>query len=259
MLPLDHPGRSAFAEAVADQEDWQTGTINWLADRRQQLREHYEAEERKASRGLRPRLQVELLYVVSWHHAEAPADEVLEAWGDAIRSTRPWPPIGHAKLDLSDSQLATLATISGKSRSYGADIAAPPPDASQPPIPGNRLLIDWASLRDSVGVTVVAQPAPEPNAEPAQLPLPEIGEDLVAKRAALRARQVALETKGRKFFKGSRKFIANRQEQDRIARQLTALDRQLLNAALDSSANAQPLGIGRTKQDLEIEKFGSDN
>lgn len=126
MLPLDHPGRTAFAEAIADQEDWQTGMISWLADRRQELRDHYDAQERQASQGLRPRLEVEPIYVVNWHHAEAPADEVLEAWGDAIRATRPWPPIGHAKLDLSDDQLAVLAKLSGRPHGPGSKLSPPP-------------------------------------------------------------------------------------------------------------------------------------
>lgn len=267
MLPLDHPGRTAFAEAIADQEDWQTGMISWLADRRQELRDHYDAQERQASRGLRPRMEVEPIYVVNWHHAEAPADEVLEAWGDAIRATRPWPPIGHAKLDLSDDQLAVLATISGHPRRLGSKLAPPPTAAAQPPVPGNRLIVDWAAMRDSLGVTVppmpAAEPEPEPvevqepEAEPAQLPLPEIGEDLAAKRTALVARQAALEAKGQKFFQGSRKFIANRQELDRVARQLAALDRRMgaASGVVPDRGPAPP--AERTKRDLERERFGS--
>lgn len=275
MLPLDHPGRTAFAEAIADQEDWQTGMISWLADRRQELRDHYDAQERQASQGLRPRLEVEPLYVVNWHHAEAPADEVLEAWGDAIRATRPWPPIGHAKLDLSDGQLAVLATISGHPRRLGSTLAPPPTASAQPPVPTNRLMVDWAAMRDSLGVTAApnsaggselspeAEPLPAPadkeerEAEPTQLPLPEIDEDLAARRAALLARQAALEAKGRKFFHGSRKFLLNREERNEVARQLAALDRRMgaASGVVPGGSPAPP--AGRTKHDLERERFGS--
>lgn len=266
MLPLDHPGRTAFAEAIADQEDWQTGMISWLADRRQELRDHYDAQERQASQGLRPRLEVEPLYVVNWHHAEAPADEVLEAWGDAIRATRPWPPIGHAKLDLSDGQLAVLATISGHPRRSGSKLVPPPTAAAQPPVPGNRLIVDWAAMRNSLGVTAIPKPAPEvepkpegaqePDVEPAQLPLPEIGEDLVAKRAVLVARQAALEVKGQRFFTGSRKFIANRQELDQVARQLAALDRRMSKPNGHAPGGDAAPATERTKRDLEREVLG---
>jgi hypothetical protein len=259
MLSFDDPRRTAFAEAIADQEDWQTGMMNWLADRRQELRDHYEAQEREASRGLRPRLEVEPLYVVNWHHADAPEDEVLEAWGDAIRSTRPWSHVGHAKLDFSDSQLVALAALSGKSRPYSPGLAPLPAITAKPPFPGNLLIVDWAAVRNSLGISADAQPDPEPKAESAQLPSLEIGKNLAAKRAALLTRQAALEFKGRNFFNGSRKFIANRQERDRIARQLVALDRQLLNVSPPSPANAAAPATERTKQDLEREKFDSDN
>ncbi|WP_374283108.1 hypothetical protein [Novosphingobium sp.] len=275
MLPLDHPGRTAFAEAIANQEDWQTGMISWLADRRQELRDHYDAQERQASRGLRPRLEVEPIYVVNWHHAEAPADEVLEAWGDAIRATRPWPPIGHAKLDLSDDQLAVLATISGIPRRLGSRLAPPPTASAQPPVPANRLIVDWVAMRDSLGVTAApnsaggpelspeAEPLPAPadkeerEAEPTQLPLPEIDEDLAARRAALLARQAALEAKGRKFFHGSRKFLLNREERNEVARQLAALDRRMgaASGVVHVGSSAPP--AGRTKRDLEREQFGT--
>lgn len=144
--------------------------IGWLADRRQELRNHFEEEERKASRGLRPRLEVEPLYVVNWHHAEAPADEVLEAWGDAIRTKRPWPPVGHAKLDLSDDQLAVLKAMSNNPRLAAQTGAAPPKGTAQPPVPGNRLLVDWATFRESVGVSGTKNPALETGPEPELLP-----------------------------------------------------------------------------------------
>lgn len=275
MLPLDHPGRSAFAEAIADQEDWQTGMMSWLADRRQELREYYDVQERQASRGLRPRLEVEPLYVVNWHHAMPPAGEALEAWGDAIRATRPWPPVGHAKLDLTDYQLAVLATISGHPSRSVFDLNPPPTIAAQPPVPSNQLIVDWASLRNSLGSTAARSPAPEPeplpkaeassepegvqerDAELAQLSLPGIGEDLASKRAELVARQAALKAKGQKFFKGSRKFIANRQEQDRVARQLAALDRRMgVAGAVVPDGDAAPV-IRQFKRDLERERFGA--
>ncbi|PTR05737.1 MULTISPECIES: hypothetical protein [unclassified Novosphingobium] len=161
MLPLDHPGRTAFAAAIADQEDWQTGMISWLADRRQELRAHFDAQERQASQGLHPRLEVELLYVVNWHHAELPAYEVREVWSDAIRATRPWPPFGHAKLDLADNQLAVLAAISGRGYRSGS-MPVPPPPATQPLLPANRLTVDWATLRNKLGVVAAQEPEPDP-------------------------------------------------------------------------------------------------
>lgn len=410
MLPLDHPGRTAFAEAIADQEDWQTGMISWLADRRQELRDHYEAQERRASRGLRPRLEVEPLYVVNWHHAEAPADDALEALSEAVTGTRPWPLVGHGKLELSDEQLAAMKDVFSTPRlpvvkkaplppvildlqnsgeplypfcgtqrpepeddtadTPAADAApgaipdlglseppalaepvcvvadpqssiasspspsppkSPPPVALQnsPSLSAHRPAIEEmlkagrtarevatnigqvtrktvlavakslrhrrpASTADRSSTdTVTHQPPTEPvqqaqasthadrpnehgntsrpewsrarldrlenlwrrgfsveqiAADLGGIELATVVEmagrmslghrsdtgsareseaDLCAKRAALLAQQVALEIKGQKFFQGSRKFIANRQERDRVARQLAAIERAL--------------------------------
>jgi hypothetical protein len=273
MLPLDHPGRAAFADAIADQEDWQTHMVSWLADRRQELRDHYEGQEHHASRGLRPRLKVEPLYVVNWYHAEAPSHEVFEAWADARRDTRPWPPIGHAKLELSDDQIAILAKISRRPNQPVCSFVPPPVVA--PPPSGKRMIVDWATMLE--GPSVAAAPScalgPEPfpqaealqelegrqgrEAEQTRLALPQIGEDLAAKRAALVARRTALEVKGQKFFKGSRKFIANRQELDQVARQMRALDRRMgLAGGVVPDGEQAPLAKLATL-DLERERFGS--
>lgn len=281
MLPLDHPGRIAFAEAIADQEDWQAGMISWLADRRQELRGHYDAQERQASRGLRPRLKVDPLYVVNWHHAEAPADEALEAWADAIRNTQRWPPVGHAKLDLSDKQLAMLATIAGTPRRSVPKITAPPAAAAQPAAPRNRLIVNWAAFRDNLGVSESTRLAPNPslllsnaaqNKPPpvpeelqelestsVRLPLPELDEDLLAKRAALIAQQAVLKTKGQKFFNGSRKSMVNRQRLDRVARQLAVLDRRMEGLYAVAPAGRPAGSVARSKCDLERERFESSD
>lgn len=87
--------------------------------------------------------------------------------------------------------------------------------------------------------------------------MPEIGEDLSAKRAALLARQAALEIKERKFFKGSRKCTANRQELNRVLRQIAALDRRMGTVSSISTDSSPLPTTGLRKVDLERERFGS--
>lgn len=273
MLPPDHPGRAAFAQAITEQEDWQLGMVDWLADRRQELRDHFDAQERLASRGLRPRLEVEVLYVVNWHHTSAPSDEALEAYADATLSTRSCLPMPNGRLEFSDGQLAKLASISGSQPPAAPAIT---PSASQvtmgqPPGPRHRLVVNWQAMRDSLGIAAMepidaetdcpaADDAPlvdERKFEPSQLALQEIGEDLMAERNALLARQSALEVKERKFFKGSRKYIANRQEQDRVALQLASLEKRIGNAAITTPFSDPQLTIVKIKQDLERELLES--
>lgn len=130
--------------------------IGWLTERRQALRSHYEAQERDASRGLRPRLEVNPLYVVNWHHADTPAEEELEAWEDATRPTRSWFAMSGCEPDLSVRQLLEIAAFSKGFCKPDRASAVPPAGKVQPPIPKNRLIADWKALGDSLGVS----PAP---------------------------------------------------------------------------------------------------
>lgn len=163
MLPLDHPGRAVLSEAIAGQEDWQTGMITWLSDRRQELRDHFEAEERKASKGMRPQMTVEQLYFVNWHHAEVPSDDVREAWIDAVHNTRPWPSISHRPLDLADEQWIGLGALSGSKPKRRPTIAFPSKAPAKKPHSDWTVLVDWGAFSESLGIP----PQPEFGSLPA--------------------------------------------------------------------------------------------
>jgi hypothetical protein len=58
--------RSIFDAVIAEIETYQDSLVEWLAVRRDELRQHYEVLEKKLSRKVRPHIAIEPLYQVSW-------------------------------------------------------------------------------------------------------------------------------------------------------------------------------------------------
>lgn len=52
FLSPDDPLKTLLADAIAEEEGWQDRMIDWLGERRNELRQHYDELERKASKGL---------------------------------------------------------------------------------------------------------------------------------------------------------------------------------------------------------------
>jgi hypothetical protein len=123
FLPLDDPSRALLAEAIAEEEEWQDRVIDWLGQRREELRRHYDALEHTASNGLRPRIEVETLYLINWHHRSAPTSDVLSAWAEIVRDTREVHRRGSHPLDISDEQIKALAELARKIHRGLADVA----------------------------------------------------------------------------------------------------------------------------------------
>ena len=66
MLDVNDDARSIFDAVIAEIETYQDSLVEWLAVRRDELRKHYEALEKKLSRKVRPHIAIEPLYQVSW-------------------------------------------------------------------------------------------------------------------------------------------------------------------------------------------------
>lgn len=66
MLDVNDDARSIFDAVIAEIETYQDSLVEWLAVRRVELRQHYEALEKKLSRKVRPHIAIEPLYQVSW-------------------------------------------------------------------------------------------------------------------------------------------------------------------------------------------------
>ena len=78
---------------------------------------------------------------------------------------------------------------------------------------------------------VEAAVSPKPPVKIVQpLPKPAIGDDLVVKRAMLAAELEDLTEHGRKFFPGSRKFLANQDARAAVSKELELLDRRMAAA-----------------------------
>ena len=66
MLDVNDDARSIFDAVIAEIETYQDSLVEWLAVRRDELRKHYEAWQKKLSRKVRPHIAIEPLYQVSW-------------------------------------------------------------------------------------------------------------------------------------------------------------------------------------------------
>ncbi|NJN37255.1 MAG: hypothetical protein HC794_09735, partial [Nitrospiraceae bacterium] len=105
----EDPQRAVLAEAVAREEAWQDQLIEWLSEQRDRLRAHYDALERKASKGLRPQIEVDLLYVVNWRHTPNVDSSTRDMHARFIEDTCLFPASDRFLLNLEHRRHRTLA------------------------------------------------------------------------------------------------------------------------------------------------------
>jgi hypothetical protein len=150
FLPLDDPSRAMLADAIAEEEEWQDQMVDWLGERRDELRRHYDVLEQKASKGLRPRIEVETLYLINWRHQSAPTSDVLSVWEEIVCDTRNVHRRGSLPLDISEKQikaLVDLARAPGWVERKGEFIPRPSKPAPMPPKrPPRRIEVDWSAV-----------------------------------------------------------------------------------------------------------------
>ena len=251
FLPLDDPSRALLAEAIAEEEEWQDRVIDWLGQRREELRRHYDVLEHKASKGLRPRIEVETLYLINWHHRSAPTSDVLSAWAEIVRDTREVHRRGSHPLDISDKQikaLAELARAPGWVERKGGFIprpATPSPMPTKPP--PRRIEVDWTAMggvpnkatdtatKDDVrDVQGMAAPSPastpprsaSPPAAPIAMPKTRL-EKTEAKRAQFQAKLEAIRAHRAGLPPGSGRFLDAQGKERRFEKYIAAFDAEI--------------------------------
>ena len=251
FLPLDDPSRALLAEAIAEEEEWQDRIIDWLGQRREELRRHYDALERKASKGLRPKIEVETLYLINWHHRSAPTSDVLSAWAEIVRDTREVHRRGSHPLDISDKQikaLAELARAPGWVERKGEFIPRPTTPAPVPPKrPSRRIEVDWSAIGGVPNKTtetatkddvrdVQRRAAPSPASTPprsasppaAQVARPKTRlEKTEAKRAQFQAQLEAIRAHRAGLPPGSGRFLDAQGKERRFEKYIAAFDAEI--------------------------------
>ena len=251
FLPLDDPGGSLLAEAIAEEEEWQDRIIDWLGQCREELRRHYDALERNASKGLRPRIQVETLYLINWQHRSAPTSDVLSAWAEIVRDTREVHRRGSHPLDISDQQikaLADLARAPGWVERKGGFIprpATPSPMPTKPP--PRRIEVDWTAMGGVPGNAtatptkddvrdVQRRAAPSPASTPPRSASPPAAqaakpktrlEKTEAKRTQFQAKLEAVRAHRAGLPPGSGRFLDAQGKERRFEKYIAAFDAEI--------------------------------
>lgn len=251
FVPLDDPSRALLAEVIAEEEEWQDRVIDWLGQRREELRRHYDALEHKASKGLRPRIEVETLYLINWHHRSAPTSDVLSAWAEIVRDTREVHRRGSHPLDISDKQIKALAELARAPRwveRKGGFIPRPTTPAPVPPKrPSRRIEVDWSAIGGVPNKTtdtatkddvrdVQGRAAPSPASTPPQSASPPAAqvakpktrlEKTEAKRAQFQAKLEAIRAHRAGLPPGSGRFLDAQDEEKRFEKHIAAFDAEI--------------------------------
>lgn len=255
FLELDDPRRTILADAIAEEEEWQARTIDWLAIRRHQLRQHFDALERKASKGQRPRLAVEVLYLINWRHQPAPSAETQEIWEEVRCATRQTEMQSTLPLHLDDEQMAALKEFA---RDPGwvarKDDIIPRPDKRAPEPrkgPPRRIEVDWDALGAALAKpdehpeaksskAVPDAPVPTPSASPSPSPVSEVSpsapqhvkpktrlEKTEAKRDDVVAQIAVIRKERAGFPPGSTRFLDAQRKERRFVNHVAALEAEI--------------------------------
>lgn len=255
FLAHDDPRREVLAEAIAEEEEWQDRMMDWLVTRRDELRSHYDALERKASKGQRPRLTVELLYLINWRHQSTPTTETRDVWEQVLRATRQTEMRSTYPLHLDDEQIAALKEfardpgwVERKGKIISSPAPSPPPQRKGPP---RRIEIDWNALGATTGKpaeqvsektiqgmpetsaqTFINSPStPSPSPEPSRSapnakPKTRL-ERTEARRDEVVARLEAIRKQRYGFPPGSKRFLDAQRKERRLTNFVAALDAEI--------------------------------
>jgi hypothetical protein len=150
FLAPDDPRREFLADAIAEEEEWQDRMIDWLGERRDELRRHYDALERKASKGQRPRISVDILYLINWRHQSEPSAEARGVWGEFLRETRHTGTHSSSSLHLDSDQLKALKELARNpdwAPIKDAKVSQPDTRAPKPrKAPPRRIEVNWEAI-----------------------------------------------------------------------------------------------------------------
>lgn len=226
----------ALTAAIVELESENDAAVERLIRRRNTLRRHADDAEEALWQRSDVLIEVELLRLVQWRDGcPAPESGLSPVWkagrfyAPAIATDQVEPEEAEAVLVKVAAALRANAKRNAKDHPVEVIPAKPriedlPKSAPirQQLTKGDLFAEMMRSLPDGADTAATAlQP------ETAQLPLPEIGVDLKAERAALGARLAVLEIKARKFFPGSRKFERNRLARKEIDRKIADLDHRI--------------------------------
>jgi|CXWL01.1.fsa_nt_gi hypothetical protein len=238
----------ALTSAIIELEGENDAAVERLIRRREAMRRHAESTEEALWQRSDVLIEVEPLRLVQWRDA-SPRPEHRQApiW-KAGRFHAPKIATAHVEPEEAEAVLVKVAAAmqANAKRQAKEDVVDDiPVRIRTEDLPKSAPIRQQLTKDDLVAEAMQAwadqtlPAAPVMPTESEQLPLPEIGVDLKAERAALTARLEVLETRGQKFFPRSRKFERNQMERDAVSRQIAALDRRL---AANGSENgeAQP-------------------
>lgn len=186
FLQDEDPRRAVLADAITREEAWQDHLIGWLSEQRERLRAHYDALERKASKGLRPRIEIDLLYVVNWRHTPNVDSFTREIHAQLLGDTCLFPASDRFLLNLEhvrDRALASALRKGALRSSSGRWADAPEVKNSAHPNPppegartSQQIVIDWAAFEKSLAAHTAehaeAVPSEAPSAPPGLPPPP---------------------------------------------------------------------------------------
>ena len=226
----------ALTSAIIELEGENDAAIERLIRRREAMRRHAEATEEALWKRSDVLIEVEPLRLVQWRDASPRPDHRLAPVWKAGRFYAPPVATGYVEPDEVEAVLVKVATAlrSNALRQANQDAVDDiPARIGTEDLPKSAPIRQQLTKNDLMPEAVRSRAdqtpsaAPVPPTESGQLPLPEIGTDLKAERAALVARLEVLEISGQKFFPRSRKFERNQTERDAVTRQIAALDRRL--------------------------------
>lgn len=241
----------ALTSAIIELESENDAAVERLIRQREAMRRHAEATEEALWQRSDVLIEVEPLRLVQWRDASPRPEHRLAPVWKAGRFYAPKIATAHVEPEEAEAVLVKVAAAlqANAKRHAKEDVVDDVPVRirtedlpKSAPIRQQLTKDDLMAEAMRAWVEQTLPAAPVIPTESEQLPLPEIGVDLNAERAALTARLEVLETRGQKFFPRSRKFERNQMERDAVARQIAALDQRL--AKIDSEdGEAQPAPV----------------
>ncbi len=251
FLPPDDPRRALLADAIANEEEWQDRMIDWLVERRDELRCHYDALERKASKGQRPRVAVEILYLINWRHQSAPSAETIDVFEKIVQDIRQTETKSSSSLHLDAEQLEALKELARDPdwvppkdpKKSKTDKGAPKPRKAPP----RRIEVDWEAIgaipakrkepsteepANEVGATPASTRSPSsstatlPAARPPTHPKTRL-ERTEAKRSDVLERLKAIRLERASHTPGSKRFRDCQRKERRLTNHIAALDAEI--------------------------------
>lgn len=239
----------ALTSAIIDLEGENDAAVERLIRQREAMRRHAEATEEALWQRSDVLIEVEPVRLVQWHDASPRPEHRLAPVWKAGRFYAPKIATAHVEPEEAEAVLVKVAAALQANakrhekenvvddipvRIRTEDLPKSAPIRQQ--FTKDDLMAE--AMRAWVDQTLPAAPVMPTESE--QLPLPEIGVDLKAERAALAARLEVLEISGQKFFPRSRKFERNHTERDAVSRQIAALDLRLASHGIEHG-DAQPV------------------